>query len=267
MGYAPNTDNFTLGRGVVFFDLKDSVTGNYHGERDLGNSPTFEYSCPVTKLDHYSSRSGLKTKDAEIILEMNPAVAFTLDEITQENLALLTLGNQSTVVQTAGTVVAEAHVANQGLRINLEYRSISSVVIKTTATTPVTLVAGVDYLIDTTLNDAQIGRVLILEGSTVIPAGTVDTPVTVAYSYGASTYTIVDGFARTTNEGRLRFVSSNPIGTQLEVQMWRVILTPTGNTAMIGDNWSTLGFTGELLKDPVNHPTTPFMQFVVTEQP
>jgi hypothetical protein len=31
---------------------------------------------------------------------------------------------------------------------------------------------------------------------------------------------------------------------------------------MIGDDWSTLGFVGEILKDEVGHPTSPYMDFI-----
>ena len=260
MTTSPSTDNYTLGKGVVFFDRIDPATGLYTGERDLGNAPTFEYTVALSKLDHYSSRGGLKTKDAQVISEITPGCAFSLDECTKENIALLTLGNLTKVTQTSGSVPAEIRTAHLGMRLSLANRGVSSVVVKDAATGLITYVAGVDYLIDTALNDDKIGRILILPGGTITEAES----LTIAYTKAATTYYTIDSFANTRTEGRLRFVSANPIGNNMELQIWRVSLTPNGNTAMIGDQWSTLGFTGEILKDAVNHPTTPFMQFIMS---
>jgi len=58
-------------------------------------------------------------------------------------------------------------------------------------------------------------------------------------------------------------VSDNPAGTQQELEIWRCSLTPTGDTAMIGDDWSTLGFVGEVLKDATNHPNSPYMNIIM----
>jgi len=33
---------------------------------------------------------------------------------------------------------------------------------------------------------------------------------------------------------------------------------------MIGDDWSTLGFTGEILKDEIGHPDSPYMNILMT---
>ena len=41
---SPNTENYTLGKGVVYFDQKNLTTGLYMGERDLGNAPAFSFS-------------------------------------------------------------------------------------------------------------------------------------------------------------------------------------------------------------------------------
>ena len=126
MATAPNTDNYTLGKGVVFFD--QLVSGAYQGERDLGNAPAFTFNIALEKLEHYSSRGGLKAKDKEIISQITPGLAFTLDEINKENLSLLTLGDISTVSQTGGGASAEVVNAPAVLdnRVELTYRGIQT---------------------------------------------------------------------------------------------------------------------------------------------
>lgn len=338
---SPNVENYTLGKGVVFFDQKDLESGLYGGERDLGNAPAFAFNVALEKLEHFSSRGGLKAKDKEIISQITPGITFTLDEINKSNLALLTLADLSDVVQVAGGVAAEAVTAHLGLRSDLSKRSImhwqlpyddtaadnalfvagevvtgaggatgivlvvtgdatsgTLTIAKTNATvfvddeiltgsiagvadvasatggtvgtgTPIilvqdatdttTYVAGTDYELSTSLKDDVIGRILVIDGGSIAA----DEVLHVSFGYLAASYTEVRAFKNSQIEGKLRFVSDNPAGADQELEIWRVSLAPSGDTAMIGDDWSTLGFTGEILKDETGHPDSPYMNIIV----
>jgi len=259
------TENYTLGKGVVYFDMLDQDTGLYMGERDLGNAPAFSFTIALEKLEHFSSRGGLKSKDKEIISQITPSVAFTLDEVSMENLALLTLGDITEVTQTSSTITDEEHVAHLGKRIALAKRNISAVTVGDDPTPTVTYVAGpasnplANYYIDTTLKDNVIGRILIHTDQSGCAVPIVEgAPLFVNYTSAATTYSTIAAFKNTQLEGRLRFVSDNPAGQQQELEIWRVSLSPAGDTALIGDDWSTLGFTGEVLKDESNS-ASPYM--------
>jgi len=327
---ASSPENYTLGKGVVYFNRKDSVTGLSSGERDLGNAPAFSFNVALEKMEHFSSRGGLKAKDKSIISQITPACAFSLDEITAENLSLLTLGDIETVTQTAGSVVDEVVVANLDRRIALSKRNIGTTTLShgtvtsgpflvedtvtggtSTATGKITVVgagfikvavltgtftgtevitsgaktatinaapvfvsgvisvknsagtttytAGTDYEVSTDLSDDKIGRVNILPGGIIVEGESLK----VTFGYSAASYQKIAAFKQTQVEGFLRFVSDNPAGTQQELQIWRVSLSPTGDTAMIGDGWSTIGFTGEILKDSANHPDSPYFDIIL----
>ena len=272
MATSPSTDNFTLGKGIVYFNRKNMDTGLYTGERDLGNAPAFSYNVALEKLEHFSSRSGIKSKDKEIISQVSPSIAFTLDEVTKENLSLLTLADIATVVQAGATITAEEVYAYPGTRIALSQRAISAVTVTDEDTGAITYVAGpasnplANYYIDASLSDDKIGRILIHEDQSgcvaAIAAGDL---LSVAYTSGAVTYTKIKAFAQNQVEGFLRFVSDNPAGQNQELQIWRVSLAPAGDTAMIGEDWSTLGFTGELLKDETNHPDSPYFDIITAQ--
>jgi len=329
MSTSPNTDNYTLGKGIVSFNKRNITTGLYSGERDLGNAPAFSFSAAIEKLEHYSSRGGLKAKDKEIISQITPSLSFTLDEINEDNLSLLTLGTVENVVQAATSVVDEAFVGYLGRATQLSKRKIgvttlahgtvtngpfvvgdlvtgatslatgrvttvgtgfiqvatagtftSTEVINAPATKAATLnaapvfvpgvlkitnvgstttyIAGTDYKIDLSLKDDQIGRIWILEGSAI----TDGQPLLATFGCTGYTYKVVRAFKETQIEGFLRFVSGNPAGGQRELRIWRCSLTPTGDTALIGEDWATLGFTGEILKDEVGHPESPYMDII-----
>jgi len=258
MAISPNTDNYTLGKGVVFFD--QLVDGVFQGERDLGNAPAFTFNIALETLEHFSSRGGLKAKDKEIISQITPGLAFTLDEVNKENLALLTLGDTTLVTQTSGSAVAEEVVAHLDLRSDLAYRGVSNVVVKDETDTT-TYVLDTDYKIDTTLSDDKIGRIFIMSSGSITEGDTLH----IDYDYAGLTYTNISAFANTQITGKLRFVSDNPAGQQQELEVWTVSLVPAGDTALIGDDWSTLGFTGEILKDETNHPLSPYMNIIMDQ--
>jgi len=270
MPASPSTDNYTLGKGVVYFNRYDFDNDEYTGERDLGNAPAFTFNIAIEKLEHYSSRGGLRAKDKEIISQITPGVAFTLDEVNADNLAILTLADVASVTQTGDTITDEVVVANLGKRVQLAERFISAVTVGDDATPTVTYVEGpatnplANYQIDTSLGDDKIGRLLVhADQSGCVSAIAEGQDLYVDYTSAAATWTEVRSFAQTQVEGFLRFVSDNPAGDQQELQIWRVSLTPSGDTAMIGDDWSTLGFTGEILKDETGHPTSPYMTIIL----
>lgn len=335
---SPSPDNYTLGKGVPYFNRLSPSTGLHTGELDLGNASAFSFSIAIEKLEHYSSRGGLSAKDKEIVRQITPSLAFTLDEINVQNVSLLTLGEVNEISAGSGTESAEAITAFTNRRTDLAHRGIgkayslpyddsaadnvafvpgeivsgatgagivlavtggatsgtltialinpgfiddevltgsisgsaevnsTSGEVEITGTPVITVLdqadpsgatvytAGVDYIIDASLKDDKIGRIRF-PSTTTIPNGST---VYVFYGYDFATYSEIQLFKDTQIEGSLRFVSDNPAGNDQEVGFWKVSLTPAGDTALIGDDWSTLGFTGEVLKDEAGHPNSPY---------
>jgi hypothetical protein len=91
MPTSPNVQNYHIGKGIVSF--KETGGSTF---RDLGNAPAFVYTPAVEKLEHFSSREGVKTKDFTAITQISATVKITLDEITGENLAYFALGTVGT---------------------------------------------------------------------------------------------------------------------------------------------------------------------------
>jgi len=336
--FAPNVENYTLGKGVPYFARLLSP-GVFDAERDLGNAPTFSINVDIETLEHFSSRSGINRKDLEVISQISPNVSFTLDEINADNLELIFLGTSvedtqaavdpflvtlSAIVEdpaegerfydlghrkvgvnvltfsapsgaftpgetiTGGTsaataVVLEEHVVGSAMHINTivggPFTATETITGGTSASTAtvtapetfdpsemvvleaaVRLVKGSDYIID-----SNVGRIRILS-PTVNMVGPFPSTVTVEGSALESIVTIIRGYTDTQIEGFMRFVSDNEVGTNLEAKMWRVKLQPDGEVAMIGDDFSTLTFTGEMLDDALNHPDAPFMEVLVDDE-
>lgn len=114
----------------------------------------------------------------------------------------------------------------------------------------VTYVAGTDYTLDATRSRIKFMGPTLVE----------DFDVKVYYALGTDSYTKITGLTDLTLEGTLRFVGDNPVGPSPELVIWRVALAPDGDTAFIGDDWSVLSFTGEILRDYDNHPNSPYFE-------
>ena len=84
---SPSVDNYQVGKGIVSF-MQDGDT-EY---RDLGNVSALSITADIETLDHFSSRSGVKSKDRSIILSKGATLNMTMDEVTARNVALMTAG-------------------------------------------------------------------------------------------------------------------------------------------------------------------------------
>jgi hypothetical protein len=80
--------NYTIGKGVASFKKTGEATF-----RDLGNCPAFEFTPTAETLEHFSSRTGVKSKDREVVISTEGELKISMEEWTVENLALALLGN------------------------------------------------------------------------------------------------------------------------------------------------------------------------------
>lgn len=63
---------------------------------DKGNCPKMEFSGEFETLEHYSSRSGVKTRDKKAIISRKGTLNISLDEVTMETLQFAVLGGTIT---------------------------------------------------------------------------------------------------------------------------------------------------------------------------
>lgn len=97
--FGHNIDNYTIGKGVV--SLKLLGEGSFV---DCGNAPTFEFLPKITQLDHFSSRSGVKTKDATFVIQKEGTLTIILDELSARNMAMALMGTLTDTGSPGGAV-------------------------------------------------------------------------------------------------------------------------------------------------------------------
>jgi hypothetical protein len=87
---SPDILYYSVLKGIVYFTPENET------ERDLGNCPEFELTPAVDKLDHFSSRAGVRSKDRSVAREKTLEVRMVLDEYSPENVRMALLGSALT---------------------------------------------------------------------------------------------------------------------------------------------------------------------------
>jgi hypothetical protein len=85
---SPNVENYYNGKGIVKIKMPGDIASV-----DVGNVPEFEFEASIERLDHYTSRAGIRSKDRSIVLEKGGTLRIVFDEWTPRNLALALLGD------------------------------------------------------------------------------------------------------------------------------------------------------------------------------
>lgn len=253
MAITQNQDQYQIPRGEVFFDPFDT-NGNRTGERPFGNCPGMTVTIESEKAEHYSSRRGLREKDAAVTIQVNRTGNLTCDNMSAENVALFLAGSEEMVSQTDDSVTDEPiNGVLQGRHYQLGQstsnpagaRDVSSVVVEDDSTpTPVVFVLGEDYEVD-----LAMGRLHILPGGDI----TNGTNLRVSYNKTVKTWRRIKTGAESELRGALRIISDNASGEDRDWYMPSVTLTPTGEIPIIaeGTDFASMGFSVEILK-PAN---------------
>ena len=248
------TNNYTLGRGKVYFARRDPTTGILGAYRYLGNTPEVNLTAEEEKLEHYSSDFGVRVKDATVTLQVNYTGTVVCDNIDAENVALFFLGEsanltvaQATVTSEVVTTDAEVGMFYQ-LGVTSSNRAGSRGIIFPGASGTAfalkiqgevgNLVHGTDYV----LNPAT-GRIEILETGAVDNGDTLECTYTVAAS---TRERIISG--ATAIEGALFYEAANPRGDQRDATMPSVTLSPNGDFSLKSDEWQQIPFNLDVTK-------------------
>jgi hypothetical protein len=101
---SPNVENYYVGKGVVFIKFDGDV--DYV---DVGNVTELEFTPNLEKLDHFSSREGVRTKDRSIVIEKSAELKMVMEEYTARNLSMLLLGE---ITDVSGAITIDIFSTN-----------------------------------------------------------------------------------------------------------------------------------------------------------
>lgn len=223
-----------LGSGRIYVDRK--VGGVYKGLKYIGNATKFEIKENTEKKERVSKdRANYGTALNTVFIKKPAEVNIALDDLDKDNLALVFLGDTSTVSVAGATVTDEAVTAYQGLIFRTAKRKISNVVLTDSAGTT-TYVAGTDYEI----TDADLGLIKVI-GSTI----TDEQALKIDYSYGGMTSNKVAGGTNSSIIVRILFDGVNQADqSKAVVNVFEAVLSPTSGVDFLADDFANLELAG-----------------------
>lgn len=252
---APSSENLLLGKGQVFFDRFD-ISGNPTGLKHLGNVETFELTTADDNVDKYSSMTRSTALYKRVNRRRTVTLRITGDEFHPENMALITMGDQSTLVQTADPVVAEVVAADAQVSKGTYYvtRKLGPISAVTMSFGGTPGVLGTDYAII----NANTGLIRILPGTALTGLVTISyTPTAYTSSTGPA---VIGGGTAGIVQGKVLFMGDPTTGPAMRVEVWKVNITPDGAVGLISDDYAQMSLSGAVTEDAINHPSHPLYE-------
>lgn len=248
-------NNYTLGRGEIYFAPFAPGTRTPMYERYLGNTPEFNLSFEAENLDHFNSDRGIREKDRSVILQIARSGSLITDNINPDNVALFFFGSTEALTVAQHTVEDEAvGLPGIGVEIGMFYQlgntpqnpsGARKIIYPGTGPTAFSLMKGATELESGTdfILNADLGRLEILGNGSIVKGDELEATYTVAASKRTR---IISGSAPV--EGALRFIAFNPTGENIDYYLPSVSLSPNGDYALKSDEWQQIPFNVEVLK-------------------
>lgn len=251
-----NTNSYKVGRGILYAALLPTSLSLTAGLawRDLGNAPSLSITTTTEKIEHPSSRAGLKVIDKTIITQQKEEIKFSLEEINEQNMTLLLTGTASAPTNSAIAGFTKwTMIPATSLAVNTWYDiynasgvrafdvAANKIAMETTNGTPVVLTADTDYTLDRTM-----GRVFIKDTAVITTAigGVEGIAVTLTADASASPLRQISGLSTTPGAYALKFIGENAATGDKEEIVWhQVTLYADGEFGLISDDVAKMNFT------------------------
>lgn len=235
-----HTNQYKFGRGKLFIGVY-SGDANRADRRYIGNCPGFTLSVESEKYEHFSSTSGIQTKDLTVTKSVNFNAQITCDDMQAENLALSLAGTSGTLTQVATPVTNEAIVVQKGYHYQLGLVGSNDVGVREVSSVVVTNVAGnTTYVLNTDYSlDADSGMIYIISGGAITNGQTIH----VDYTPAAGARTLIESGTSGAIDAELFFVSANAAGDDQSLRIPLCSIAPSGELPFItGDEIGQMTF-------------------------
>jgi hypothetical protein len=237
------------GQGRVYIGTRDT-NGNPQAMRWLGNVPELRVSLNVETIEHKESYSGQRLTDLSLIKSKDGEFSCAVEDVNIENLELALYGQTTSVASGSVTNEQLPTGAVAGGIYLLANQFVSSVTVKDSAASPATLTEGTHYKVH-----AEQGAIELLNVTGFTQ------PFKVDYSYGAAKRLTM--FKSAQPEVWLRFDGLNTAdgNKRVIVDLYRVVLSPSKDFSLIGDELQKFDLSGRVLADTTKDDTGPLGLF------
>lgn len=224
-----------LGSGRIYVDRK--VGNVFEGLKYIGNATKFEIKENSEKKERISKdRTNYGSALNTVFVKKPAEVNITLDDLDKDNLALVFLGDISSVSVTGAAITDEAVTGYKDMIFKTAQRKISLVVLKHTTGTP-TYVLNTDYAIV----DADLGLIKILSTGAI----TDGQALKVSYTHGGMTSNKVKGGTNSNIIVKVLFDGVNQADqSKAVVNVFEGVLSPTSGVDFLADDFTKLELAG-----------------------
>ena len=250
-------DNWYSGTGLVMAGLRDSTTGQPKGMFPFGECPKVEVALNIERRQHFSSRSANRVMDKVQTKTKGGKFRVTVEDVAKKNVGLFLSADAVIIGASSYSSGSPDICADSALAVGsiwkLRKGNVSSLVIKDSTGSPVTLTLGTHYRIV----DAAHGLVEILSLASLTQ------PFKAEYSYAATT--VVTAFSADDNREYYIYVAlinTEPTTDQrIGFHCYRVVFSPASVLALINSDQGSFDLEGDILRDPVLASDTNYGEF------
>lgn len=224
------------GQGPIYIGDFNPLTLNIDNEVAVGcGNRTLKLAMTRETTEIKESCSGQRLTLAEYETSKSANATLELEDFDDDMLALALYSTSSTI--TGSTVTGETLPTMLASGIyHTRHPKVSSVVVKDSAGSPVTLVAGTDYRVD----DASYGRIVILS------LGAYTQPFKVDYAYAG--YSKIKPFSIPAPVKALRFDGISTVdSSKVRVVIPKIQFSPASEFNFVGAEAAVLSLEGKLL--------------------
>jgi hypothetical protein len=253
-----------LGKGSILVDIFDSNQNPTGALHHLGNCTKLELDIKDDIAELYQSLTSTPSLIASAVKKRQPKITIEGTDFAADHIGIAQMSAGPTSLATAAATfttetLAAANVPKKGRFFKTANMNIDNVttppVVKSGATT---LVAGTSLTTgDYFVADPVTGMIYIPAGSTEVDANA----LTVTYNTLVGTFNQVAGGTVPFVRGHILFVPDPVDGQAIQLDAWRVNLSPNGKIGLIADDYGNWTLDGNILDDTANHPLAPFFQY------
>jgi len=243
---------YTVAGGIKLFFQEGTGGAAGLGYRDLGNLVNPSIGSEITKLEHYTSRSGQRQKDKTNVQQSAITINFRFDEPNEFNLRWAFLGGTMTAVSAGSVTITRELVQLEDTTakaVALTMASSPNVIIEAISGIPMTYTVTTDYTIDQANSTiTRVGGGAIADGEFVMV--TYDAQLPAHNKFPVLESPILSGAAR--------LIMLPTTGQQLVWDIPSVTLAPDGEFTLDDQDWAAIDMVLDCLADTTNNPTQPY---------
>lgn len=235
--------NLVIPAGTLYFQREDSNGNLTGGEHLMAETPGFTIAIAPNQVQAFGADTAIETLILDVTTRVLRTANITTNDISDDALALFTIGTQATVTQAATAVTAEAlgtlekdsyYQLGRTATRPTGIRGCTAVTLKA-AGTAITL--GTDYTLD-----AANGRIYILP-TTALNVGAA---LTVDYTPAANARSQILANGQQTISVGLHLIADNTAGLNRDVYIPRATIVAKGDLALKSRAVTSLQFDANI---------------------